>query len=94
MYAVADVYGLPPSELVGRAQTKSTREARLCVYLICKRCTRLSLAEIGGAIDRDGSTVLNGALSAARLEKRDPYFAGVVAELTERFGANVETVTQ
>lgn len=93
-YAVAEVYGIPPAELRGRARTKTVAEARLCVYLLARRCTRLSLTEIGNALDRDHTTVGAGISSATRHLARDGYFAAVVAELVERFGENVETATQ
>jgi chromosomal replication initiation ATPase DnaA len=93
-YAVADLYGIPAAELRGRARTKTIAEARLCVILVARRCTRLSSTEIGDALDRDHTTVLSSVKSAERLSARDKYFAAVVAELCERFGENLETSTQ
>lgn len=88
-YAVADLYDIAPAELRGRARTKTIAEARLCCYLVARKCTRLSSVEIGDALGRDHTSVLMGIKSALRQCARDPYFAGVVAELVERFGENI-----
>lgn len=94
IYAVAEVYGVAPTELIGRARTKTITEARICVYAVARRCTRMSYPEIGSALNRDHTTVINGCASAKQKSARDPYFAGVVEELCERFGEPVEVTRQ
>lgn len=94
IYAVAEVYGCAPAEIMGRARSKTIAEARLCVCVVARRCTRMSLTEIGDSLDRDHTTVMAALASGKCRAARDPYFAGVVAELCERFGENLETIQQ
>lgn len=87
LYAVAQVYGCAPAEIIGRGKPKTIAEARKCVYLVARRCTRMSYSEIGNAVGgRDHSTVIKTIARAEGQARRDPYFAVVIAELCERFG--------
>jgi chromosomal replication initiator protein len=85
--AVAALYRVGASDILGRARTKSVSEARACVYLVARRCTRLSYPEIGRAMDRDHSTVLHGVGKAERLYAADKWFAAAVDGFIEKFGA-------
>ncbi len=93
--AVAAVYMIGVADITGRERTKAVAEARLAVYVIARRCTRLSFPEIGTALGgRDHTTVMSGLKSAEQLRRKDRWFASTVAELLERFGEIEESVTQ
>lgn len=88
LLAVSVVYGLMPIDITGRLRTKAIAEARMMTCLIARRCTRLSLTEIGFMVERDHTTVLALIKSAERLHARDPWFAAAASGLIERFGGN------
>lgn len=94
IYAVAEVYGCAPAEIMGRARSKTIAEARLCVCVVARRCTRMSLTEIGDSLDRDHTTVMAALASGKRQAARDPHFAGVVAELCKQFEEEAGAATQ
>lgn len=84
--AVAAVYQTTPADLLSSCRARSFVEARQCVYLVARRCTRLSLSELGRALNRDHTTVLVGV---RRIEARcaeDRWVAAAVDGLLKQFG--------
>lgn len=92
--AIAAVYGICHSDIVGRARTKSIAEARMLCCLVSKRCSRMSFTEIGAVLGRDHTTVMALLKSAERQRARDAWFAATAAEMLDRFGAAEEVTTQ
>lgn len=92
--AVAAVYGIGQADITGRLRTKAVAEARCCVYLITRRCTRLSYPEIATVFGRDHTTVMAGIKSAERLRSHDAWFAATLGVLLERFGEIAEAGIQ
>jgi chromosomal replication initiation ATPase DnaA len=85
--AVAAVYRVPAADLLGRVRTKALTEARACVCLLARRCTRMSYPEIGEALGkRHHTTIMSCENTAQHLANKDAWFAGALAELCERFG--------
>lgn len=86
--AVAAVFQIDLGDIVGPARTKAIAEARLCFYLVCRRCSRLSSVEIGRFVgNRDHTTVLDGVKRAEAMIAKDRWFAAAFRELLETFSA-------
>jgi chromosomal replication initiator protein len=92
--AVARVYGLGTAAIIGRSRSKSIAEARMVVCLVARRCTRLSLPEIGRAVGRDHTTVMSAVKSAERKCAADRWLGAAVEELLVSFGAAEERRVQ
>ena len=92
--AVATVYGVSTAAIIGRCRSKSIAEARQVACLIARRCTRLSLPEIGRAVGCDHTTVMHGIKAAEQKCAADRWLAAAVDELLTTFGAGEERVTQ
>ena len=84
--ATAAAFGLDPSQLLGTDRSKSIKEARQAAYLVARRCTRMSLPELGRAFGKNHTTVHAGVRSMAAQCARDPGLAEIVELLVERFG--------
>lgn len=78
LHGCAKAFDVPERELLGDSRTKQLAQARLAAYSLARELTRLSLHELGEAFNRDHSTVFQGVRAAARLAKKDEWFADQV----------------
>lgn len=92
--AVSFSFGITVEDVRGPMRTKAVAEARQCVYLVARRCTRLSYPEIAKAVGRDHTTVMSGVKTAERIRESDRWFAATVRVLLERFVEIESVVTQ
>lgn len=83
VFAVAEVYGMPMTELTGKSRSKSASEARHVAMYLARSATARSYPELGRDFGRDGTSVLNGIRKV-----------GVLLEKDERVRAAVESVAK
>lgn len=73
---VAEAFGVGPRELFGRSQCRRVVRARQACFALASAHARCSLADLGGAFDRDHSTVGYGIGRARSLVEHDRDYAG------------------
>jgi chromosomal replication initiator protein len=72
---VVEEYGLSSTDIFSDDRHLSVAEARGLCYAVCRATTRLSFPEIGDAMGRDHSTVLQVSRKLMRKMKKDPQLA-------------------
>lgn len=72
---VVDEYGLSSTDIYSDDRHLSVAEARGLCYALCRATTRLSFPEIGDAMSRNHTTVLQVSRNILRKMKKDPQLA-------------------
>lgn len=72
--AAAHAFGTTPEAVVGRSRFRTVADARLALYAVLTSETRASLHEIAARLDRDHSTILQGADAARQKAQTDAEF--------------------
>lgn len=88
--AVAEAFTVTSDDIAGRVRTRALAEARQCFYLVARRCTRLSLPELGKAIGRDHSTILDGVRKAQKRMLHDWWYDAAARRLLLQFRGSVD----
>ena len=83
--AVTDFYQIRLSDLQSQLRQRSIAQPRhICMYL-ARKCTRLSLEEIGGFFGgRDHTTVMHAVKTVEQRMVVDPEFVALIKELEQR----------
>lgn len=83
--AVTDFYQIRLSDLQSQLRQRSIAQPRhICMYL-ARKCTRLSLEEIGGFFGgRDHTTVMHAVKTVEQRMAVDPEFVALLKELEQR----------
>lgn len=79
---VANHYGMVTGELVGKRRHAETVHARHVAMTICRRCTKLSLTDIGELFGTDHSTALKGIDGIEQRCKVETALSAELAGLT------------
>lgn len=73
--AVAQITGVSPEDIIGRARKRHITRARHMAFCLIRETTDLSYPAIGRAYDRDHSTIMHAVETARSLQKEDKLFA-------------------
>ena len=68
--AISRVTGCPPNELLNKRRSHLTQPFRTLLYLICREKTWQPYTEIGNALNRDHTTIVQGAKRGKLLVKK------------------------
>ena len=68
--AISRVTGCPPNELLNKRRSHLTQPFRTLLYLICREKTWQPFTEIGNALNRDHTTIVQGAKRGKLLIKK------------------------
>lgn len=82
--AAAEVYHLPSDWACSQSRVKPIAEARQVCMMLARELTPYSVLEIGQALHRDHSTVVQMAKKAKDREAKNQYYARRVAEVRGR----------
>ena len=67
--AISKVTGCPANELLNKRRSYLTQPIRTLMYLICREKTWQPFTEIGNALNRDHTTIVQGAKRGRKLIK-------------------------
>lgn len=82
---VAHAFTVTEDDLASRTRTRGLVEARQALYVVVRRCTRLSLPEMAVVLNRDHSTIMSGIRAAGRLMGKDKWYQSTVDGLLALF---------
>jgi chromosomal replication initiator protein len=83
---VSDEFGLKPTQLRERSNTKAIAFPRQIAMYLCKELTGASLPEIGRAFNgKHHTTVLHAVNKIERMRQDDPEINSLIHKLTDTF---------
>ncbi len=77
----AVVLGVPARDILSRRRHADAVAARHAVVWVARKLTARTSPQIGGALSRDHTTVLNSLSVAEERRSRDPAFASALAQI-------------
>ena len=78
----AAFYNLSPEDILGKGKTKSIAAARQMATYLMRKLTTLTLEEIGGALNRDHSTILHSIRKIEESVNTDADLSDTVRDIT------------
>ena len=79
---IAAYYNLSVEDILGKGKTKNIANARQIAIYLMRKLTGLTLAEIGGALNRDHSTVLHSIRKIEDSIATDSELADTIRDIT------------